>query len=335
MTPRSILACHPARKAVVSGPMPPLSHAILAIAVLCSLGFFAGCSKAADTAIAVAGETLPLTDSAEAEFNDYADAPAPVRDPGPIGNAQEIARNAIIMTFYPLGWSDDGKFAYVQEDEFTEERTLDEPYMVADSDGGYLKESVVGTVIRLKLVLFDTVDDKVLLEYETGTEVQDLDFSEASSPYRLRDVVAYAAAPHFSASDTIWEFLDRIAEAGIKPLSEKPHENDELLPTFINAFPFDADGVRYEAVLKSGLSDPGDDFNRKLDWNLKIVSGAGVSKTITAQSAFAYNASVVGYMRNPFLDQIVAVVAVYRHTGPMTVAIDYVVSGCMLDTGFN
>jgi hypothetical protein len=211
---------------------------------------------------------------------------------------QRPGEDFAIESFYPIGWSKDGKFAYYVEP-------------VDEACGCYFA----------KLLILDLKTDKVLWEFKYDSEDLE-DAKKAGRPYSL---------------NSLWQvnrklFSDKLKENGIVPqvrfnLLEFPinYRGDRLTAHLQTKEKEDADA---EARLYGVI-------NRA---TLQISSKRNGKKTILDQpylDGSPLYVGVVGYVKSPFEPRIAVVLTqIYRgYEGPPHVG-ELKIVGASLETGF-
>ena len=227
---------------------------------------------------------LKLEQTARRQFSSY--------------RSQHPGQDFRIESFYPIGWSRDGKFAYYFE-----------------PDGGECD------CYLAKLLILDLRADKVLWSFDYDSDSL-ADAKEKGRPYSF---------------DTLWIanqqlFSEKLREHGIAP------QEKVSLSAFPIQYQGDRLTASLRVRQKPGLTEEERHYGIVGRATLQLTSSRNGTKTILDHSypkALPLYVGVVGYLKSPFESRIAAtLVEIYRgwegppHTGHVKIV------GASLETGF-
>ncbi len=205
---------------------------------------------------------------------------------------------------FPVGWSPDGKFAYV-----TESASSFRPDMVC------------------RLVIQDMVTDRIV--WDSGARsMMDLEESGKKLPALNGDILS--AGYFFSYYYD--EFAAQLSKYGIVGA---PKADLFQFPCAVNGYTLDA-----QVAVRAKSTDP--DFGdarvySTYDYDLFMVHSALGRKKIFSEKltqAYLFSAGPVGFFVSPFEKRAAVVVARYRWGLEMEYSADYTVVGSLYESGF-
>jgi len=191
-----------------------------------------------------------------------------------------------------LGWSKAGTVA-----------------LLAVEDGGGRGQAV-------RLVVFDTVDDRLLLDTEVWTD-------EVGAGSDQPEAQAFQMA----MSEPGLAFVETCYDAGVEPLA---------VPARLAAFPLVRAGVPFKAqalVRRSGTPDE-ENGTQPLDYSLVVSSPQGRKTIASGHEERAYGVSVEGWALSPKEPRALVVFGISRPGFEGERPVEYRFSGCLLSSGF-
>lgn len=217
------------------------------------------------------------------------------------------------LNFYPVGWSDDGKFAYVMMESFSER-------------GGWRPP--------VELCIMDMVSDEIVYRKRVDAE-EDLDMEAAQSNADRAGTVRASEDPLVGVYAN-WrmfasEFEEKMTEFRIGKI-----ESADFL-----TFPLLLGGRTYEARPYGTQADDGETYKRYFsEYGLRIERGTQGRKTIfEGQGAWDQNSPVIGItvfgaFKSPYENRIAVLYGVWDTGWEGTPWLDLHLSGSHLGVGF-
>jgi hypothetical protein len=232
------------------------------------------------------------------------------------GDLSSLVDGAIRMPFYPIGWSKDGKFAYLEERE----------------EYQYGKTGIV----FLNAVILDTVTDKVLINQKMSVKLNNSKngMTQPESRNEGRNILSRQVSDKFAKLPEWDAFIQGLKDFKIELLNFDKIILFDNVPTLITPFPSRINNIDYTANIEQNDAGGNDGYNPKKRWTVFINSSKSGRKKIIERSDFASDISVTGYLPSPFGDRILVVITIEHKDSDRANSSRQVLSGCLLNTGF-
>lgn len=214
-----------------------------------------------------------------------------------------------IHDIYPIGWSDDGKFAYIQHRHWDE-----------SNNHSY------------RLIIQSMVTDNIIWENDYFNVFRLIEDANYEQYEKLQKIYFDVLTPEF-----YYQYKKDEIDAALKK-----YNIIQIEPSFIQGFPITTTSsvidIHLNELAKEELREDmkGLNFFRSYTYNIE-VSNNNENKIIHSnhlEREEVIGSQIVGYLKSPFEDRIAVIVAYFHWDRHLTHYVRFEVVGCDISYGF-